>query len=301
MRYFLHVVAAGGFTGAARRLGVTKQTLSRRVAQLERRLGVQLLHRTTRFVGPTEAGSAYAQRCEEIVRLAQEADSEVSARGGATPSGRLRITADPHFAQTFLVDALSTYAARFDAVTVELVTTERHVDLIEEGFDVAFRIGSPPDSASLVSRRLGPAEIVYCATPAYLQSHGVPKTAADLRRHRCIVKATDGGAPPRWPLLAERPVRGRPAMRMLEVPPSMLVNHQVIAQALCLRGCGIALFPRFACRQPLADGTLTAVLPHLTPPVGDIHLLYHSSRHRSARVQRFIELATDALGAAPWN
>jgi len=304
MQYFLHVVAAGGFTGAARRLGVTKQTLSRRVAQLEQRLGVQLLHRTTRFVGPTEAGATYAQRCEEVVRLAQEADAQLKSSGvhdGGTPTGRLRVTADPHFAETFLVDVLAAYTTRFAEVTVELVATERHVDLIEEGFDVAFRVGAPPNSASLVCRRLGPANIAYCATPEYLRVHGEPTTAAQLRAHRCIVKATDGGPPPRWPMLGDRPVRGRPAVRMLEVPAAVLVNHQAIAQRLCLAGGGIALFPRFACRDHLRDGTLAAVLGELTPAVGDVHLLYHRSRHRSARVQRFVEVASEALGDAPWQ
>ena len=166
MRLFARVAAARSFTGAARQLGIPKQTLSRRVAGLEHALGVRLLHRTTRRLYLTEVGAAYAERCDEVIRMAEEANRSVTD-AGEVPKGTLRVTADPVFGEAFLGGVITEFARRWPEVHVEVVLTRRRVDLVEEGFDLAFRVGRVDDPA-LTATRLGPARVRYCASPRYL-------------------------------------------------------------------------------------------------------------------------------------
>ncbi|MBM3679321.1 MAG: LysR family transcriptional regulator, partial [Actinobacteria bacterium] len=185
LRLFAAVARAGGFTAAARSLDVPKQTISRRIALLERSLGVRLLHRTTRRTRLTDVGADFATRCEEIVRLAEEAAHEASSTR-SEPSGVLRITADPVLGETFLPDLVVAFAAAWPDVGVEVLLTRRHVDLEGEGFDLAFRIGRRP-SPSLDATSLGPARVHFCASPSYLEAHGMPAGPADLERHSCVI------------------------------------------------------------------------------------------------------------------
>ncbi len=291
MKLFAHVVEAGSFTKAARALGVPKQTLSRRVAGLEEELDVQLLHRTTRSLKPTEAGAAYALRCAEIVRLADDADRTVR-EAREEPSGVLRLTADPVFGEAFLPALVTELARAWPSLQLEVVLTRRKVDLIEEGFDAAFRVGRI-EHRGLTSTVLGPAQVRFCCSRAYLKRRGAPRTPAELRRHECIL-VTHESELVRWPF------KGPRGLELVGVEGRLRFNSQRLAHEAALAGLGIALFPEFTCSADLRARRLVSVLDDLAPEVGGVTLVYPSARYLSARVRAFVDLAKRRLEAAPW-
>jgi DNA-binding transcriptional LysR family regulator len=274
------VAEARSFTGAAQRLGVPKQTLSRRVALLERALGVELMQRTTRRLHLTDLGAAYAERCAEIARLAEEANRAVSDADPA-PRGTLRITADPAFGD----------AGSWPEVRVEVVLTPRKVDLLEEGFDVAFRIGQV-DEPALSGFRLGPAHVRYCASPAYLARRGRPKNPSSLAVHDCLIVGSDG-VPARWPF------RGKRGLALIPVSGRLTMTSLRMARAAALAGLGIGLFPEFVCAEDLRRKRLVAVLDDWAVEVGSVWLLHAARRFLSARVRAFAQLARARFAAAP--
>jgi DNA-binding transcriptional LysR family regulator len=283
MRLFARVAEAGSLSAAARTLGLPKQTVSRRLAELEDALGVQLAHRTTRRLRLTEAGTAYAERCAELSRLAEDANRAVTD-SSATPRGTLRVTADPTFGEAFLSDLVAEYLGRHAEVRVEIVLTSRHVDLVEEGFDVAFRIGRPADS-SLIGTRLGGAKLLYCAAPAYLAVAGAPQHPEDLRAHECIELAPSPG-PIRWPF-SLRPGE----MTLLPVTGRLQVSSLQLALTAARDGLGIANLPAFACAEDLASGRLRTVLDPFVADLGGVWLVTPPHRWLAARVRRFVDLA----------
>jgi DNA-binding transcriptional LysR family regulator len=289
MALFAQVADAKSFTEAARVSGVPKQTLSRRVAALERALGVQLLHRTTRRLHLTDAGAAYAARCAEVVHLATEANRAASD-AQAVPRGTLRITADPVFGEAFLTDLVVDYARAWPEVRIDVALTRRRVDLAEEGFDVAFRVGHC-DDASLAGHALGPARVRYCASPAYLAEHGVPRAPEELSTHDCLV--VSDGAPVRWPFRGP----GRP--RGVPVSGRLTVSSFAIARATAVAGLGIALFPEFACAEDVRQGRLTPILDDWVVEVGSVWLLHAARRLLAARVRAFAELARARFATVP--
>lgn len=290
MRLFAGVAEAGSFTAAARRLGIPKQTLSRRIAELEERLDVQLLHRTTRRLHLSEVGAAYAARCAELVRLADEANQAVTdAR--QVPRGVLRVTADPELGEAFLSGLVVEYASRWPEVQVDVVLTRRKVDLAEEGFDVAFRVGQEGNPA-LAAISLGPARVRYCASPAYLARHGQPGRPDDLRAHECILVASDGAAV-RWPF------RGRGGGTLVPVAGRLRFNSLAMAHAAALGGVGIAMFPEFACADDIRHGRLISVLDDWVMEVGAVWLVHPATRFLTARVRSFVDLTLERLATRP--
>lgn len=291
MCLFARVVARGSFTAASRELHVPKQTLSRRVAELEGALGVQLLHRTTRRVHPTAAGAAYAERCAAIARLADDANRAVRDDDDL-PRGVLRVTADPVFGDAFVGALVVEYAARWPEVQLDAVFTRRRVDLVEEGFDVAFRVGAPPEP-SLAATKLGPARVRFCASRAYLARRGVPHAPADLARHDCIGVGAEG-APIVWP------VTGRRGVETITVAARLSTSSFAVAHEAALRGLGIALFPEFRCSEDVRARRLVTVMDHRAPDVGGVWLVHAPVRPLPARVRAFVELARERLAGAPW-
>ena len=291
MRLFAKVAEVRSFSAAARALRIPKQTVSRRIAELERALDVQLVHRTTRRVHLTDVGEAYAQRCAEVARLADEANRAITD-SHATPRGTLRVTADPLFGDAFLSELVLEYAALHSEVSVDVVLTRRRVDLVQEGFDVAFRIGGV-DDPSLTGIELGPARVRYCASPGYVSRRGAPETPEDLDGHECVVVG-DEAAAPRWPFegpdgqLRLVPVRGR-----------LTLTSFAMAHAAARAGLGIALFPEFACAEDLRSGALVTVLPAHVVRVGSVWLVHPRARALTARVRAFVELAVARLRADP--
>ena len=284
MRLFARIAEAETLTAAARVLGMPKQTVSRRLADLENALGVPLVARTTRSLRLTDVGRAYATRCAEVARLAREANLSVSSEHDE-PSGTLRITADPTFGHALLPDLVAAYANRHREVRVEVQLTNRIVDLVEEGFDAAFRVGHLDDS-SLVSRRLGAARLVLCASPAYLQERGIPRGPADLERHDCIELSPQGG-PTRWPLA------GPGGIEAVTVTGRIRVTGIPMAQRAALAGLGIAALPRFACADDLRDGRLVPVLETWSAEVGGVFVVYPAHRILTARVRALVDLAAE--------
>lgn len=290
MRVFAKVAEAGSFTIASRALGVPKQTLSRRVADLERALGARLMHRTTRRLHLTTLGAAYAERCAEIVRIADLANRAV-ADAQEVPRGTLRVTADPVFGEAFLTDIVIEYARRWPEVRVEVVLTRRKVDVVEEGFDVAFRIGQAGDS-SLSQLSLGAAKIRYCANADYLELRGTPTTPECLARHDCIVVGADGAAV-RWPF------RGKRGTRLVPVSGRLRSDSFAMARAAALAGLGIAIFPEFACTQDVEAGRLRPVLDDWLADVGAVWLVHSPRPSLTARVRAFADLARERFAARP--
>jgi len=291
MRLFASVAQAKSFTGAATRLGIPKQTISRRIAELERALGVDLMHRTTRRLELTDAGAAYAERCAEIVRLAADANRAVADVNGV-PRGTLRITADPVFGEAFVTGLVIDYAKRWPETRIEIVLTRRRVDLIEERFDIAFRIGRP-DDAALSGTSLGEARVRFCASPAYVARRGTPRHMRDLADHDCIV-VSDGG-PARWPSAG-----GAPPL-LVSVSARLSCSSFTMAHAAAVAGLGVALFPDFACAEDLRRGRLVPVLGGRAIDVGSIWLLYPARRFVPARVRAFVDLARERFATAPWE
>ena len=291
MAWFARVAELEGFTAAASALGVPKQTLSRRVAELERALGVPLLHRTTRKVRLSAAGAAYAARCAELVRLAEDANRALTdARD--EPAGTLRVTADPVFGEAFLTALLVEYASRWPEVRLDVALTRRRVDLVEEGFDVAFRVGAL-DDASSHGARLGPATVRLCASRRYVARHGAPRTADELGAHACLIVGSDRVT--RWP------VPGPRGPRSVTVTGKHVFTSFAMAHAAARAGLGVAVFPEFACAEDIRRGRLVPVLDGHAVDVGAVWLLHSSRRFLPARVRAFVDLARARFGArAPW-
>jgi DNA-binding transcriptional LysR family regulator len=295
MRMFAALAEAPSFTAAGRSLELPKQTLSRRIAELEDALGVVLVLRTTRSLRLTPAGARYAARCAEIVRIADEANRALTDDEPDAPRGTLRLTADPVFGEAFLPPVLHAFAARWPAISLEILLTQRRVDLIEEGFDIAFRIGGHPPEPALTAIALGPARVRYCASPAYLRRRGRPERPEDLARHDCIVVRAEP-APTHWPFRDERG-----AIRSLLIDGRLRCNSHALAHGAALAGLGVAIFPEFACAEDVRRRRLTSILDDWRIDVGAVWLVHPAQRVASARVQRFVELAALQLGSAPWS
>jgi len=292
MRIFSKVAELHSFTRAAAALGLSKQTVSRRIGALEADLGAILVERTTRSFRITAVGEAYAGRCTEIVRLADEANAAIT-RPGDPPRGVLRVTAAPLFGEWFLAPVVREYADRHRDARVEVVLTQRRVELVEDGFDVAIRLGHPPDP-SLIAVELMPAVMRYCASPEYLDRRGAPHRPEELRDHDCVALMPDGG-PPRWLF------SGPSGAFTRAVPARIVVNNLSMAHRATLDGIGIGNLPAFACDDELRDGRLVSVLDEWTGNYGHVHAVYSANRALAARVRAFVDLLVEQLaGEPPW-
>ncbi len=287
MRAFAAVVAAGGFTAAAERTGSTPQLVSKYVAALEDDLGARLLNRTTRRVALTEAGRAYHPRC--VALLEQFDELRTDTREERTrPSGRLTVAAPVTFGELHLAPAIHDFARAWPEVSVDLRLTDRFVDLIEEGVDMAVRVGRLEDSA-MVARRLGEAPILCVAAPAYLADAPPLAAPADLARHACVVDA-NFREPEVWPFMID----GAPVT--VRVTGRIRVNSAAAVRALALAGAGVALCPAYVAGPDVAAGRLTALFggAALTLPV---HAVYPATRHLTARVRAFADFLAKRLRA----
>ncbi len=284
---FVEVVRAGSFTAAARALGIPKSTASRRVAALEARLGAQLLRRTTRRMRLTDLGEAYHERAARVVAEAHAADRLV-AELGATPCGALRVSAPLAFA--FLGPIFSEFLTRHPAVQVELTCTDRVVDLVGEGFDVAVRAGRMADS-SLVARRLGAVRRALVAAPSYLRRRGAPRAPAELAEHDTVV-FRGGLEADTWTLRSEREqVELRPS-------PRLVVNDYTVLREAVVAGLGIALLPDYL--EATGPGRrLARVLPAWTGPEVPVHAVYPPAGRTSKKLAALLDLLKRRFAPAP--
>lgn len=275
---FVRVVELGAFAKAARELGVPTSTLSRAVSRLEQSMGVRLLHRTTRHVRVTEEGAELHLRVAPALLALRDAVRDVEA-SETVPRGRLRVTAPTDIAATFLSDVIGDFLRAHPEVDVELMATQRVVDLVAEGFDVALRAGVLRDS-SLIARRLGDVEGWLCASPDYLARRGEPRALSELARHDLVLfRPTRGRA--RWEL------RVGAHETALEVRGRIACDDFSIVRAALLAGNGIGLVPSSAIARDVAEGRLVHVLGAATAGLGSLNVVYPSSRHVPAKVSAF--------------
>lgn len=293
MAAFVRVVEKGGFSPAARELGLTPSAISKLVTRMENRLGVRLLNRTTRRLALTPEGEAFFHRAHQILVDIEEAENEV-ARFRARPRGRLRVNVGTAFGAHQLVPALPEFLARYPEIEVELMMTDRVVDLMEEGADIGLRTGGLADS-SHVSRKICEMQRVICASPAYLASHGEPVSPADLLKHNCLVIA---GVPQfhRWPFNAPDGVQS------VEVSGNASANSAETLLQLALLDVGIIRLADVIVGEAIAAGRLKPVLAHLhhVEPL-PLHAVFPHGRNRSPRVAAMVDFLVEKFSDAPWR
>ena len=291
LQAFVRVAETGSFSEAARRLGLSKSMVSRQVSALEADLGVRLLHRTTRSLSPTEAGRAYLERCQRILADLDEANLLVS-RLQTVPRGSLRVTAPLSFGIGHLAVALPGFLERYPEIELDMNMTDRHVDLVDEGWDVAVRIGRLADS-SLIARRLAPIRRVVCAAPAYLDRCGVPRVPADLAGHDCLSHSAVN--PWEWRFTA-------PDGQMLpvEIRGRFHADNGDVLRVMALAGQGLAFLPTFFVGDDIRAGRLVPVLEDFVPLDVALHAVYPHNRHLSPKVRAFVDYLAETFGPAPY-
>lgn len=277
---FEAVVRLGSFTRAASELGVARSTLSDRVARLENELGVRLLQRTTRSVRATEAGALYYRRCAQIIGQVEEAAREVQALQ-AVPSGRLRLGSPRLFGRAFLGPLLTRYMKAWPEVKVELFLTDREVNLVEEGFDLAIHIGNLKDSGYVV-RHLGPALRYFVASREFLEKHGEPESLASLARWPCVGRETSEV----WRCAGEE----------VKVEPRAVVNSLGMCLDAVKEGLGVGCLPPVLCHKGLASGELVALFEGATVRSGAISLLYPSRHFMAPKVRILADMIAEEVG-----
>jgi DNA-binding transcriptional LysR family regulator len=289
-RMFLAVMETGSFTGAAERLGTSSGQASKLVSRLEADLGVRLLNRTTRSVAPTEAGRAYHDRLKPLIDELEALDTDIRNASQA-PRGRLRVTAPLTFGALELAPALNAFAARHPDITLDVSFSDRVASLVEEGFDVAVRVGRPDDS-SLVSRKLCDVRIVVVGAPAYLDRRGEPASPEDLAGHDCIIDANFRD-PDRWSF--------REAGRDRAVPVRGRIRYSNAEACLSAAeaGLGLACVPAFVAGEALQTGRVKRLLRDFEPAPYGVHVLYPHSRHLAAKVRALVDFLADRYRGAP--
>lgn len=280
MTVFLEVAKQHGFASAARSLNISTSSVSRQVMELEEWLGVNLFKRTTRRLSLTEEGVFYFDECRKVVgdiERIQHTAHQVHVR----PTGTLRITAPVFLAKECLHDLLPAFLNHYPDITIELIAVDRVVDLIDEGFDFAFRVGQLPDS-SLVARRLGELRLGVFASPEYLNAKGKPQTIAELKQYNCIVD-TVAGFNHRWPM------KGGKKHQNINVSGNVLVNNGELARNLAISGLGLALLPQFFVHDQLKKVELEEVLKGQVDSYGAVYAVYPKTRHPSPKVRAFLD------------
>lgn len=276
MVLFATVVREASFTRAARRLGISKQTVSERIAKLEAEARVRLLERTTRSLRLTDAGEAYAQRCALIAAQIDEANAELSRRH-SEPVGVLRVSAPALYGRRFLAPVVAAYSRRFPEVRIEVLLADRRVNLIEEGFDLAVRVGDL-DDASYGAKKLGDGYVYYVASPHFIAEHGAPEPTA-LRATRCVGQS-------RYETWAVDGAQSK-------VEPALVVNDLEMACDAAIAGLGVARLPSLVCRDAVHDGRLQLLFGQARALVRPVYAVYPSRAYLPAKVRLFV----DALAA----
>jgi DNA-binding transcriptional LysR family regulator len=291
MQAFLRTAEVQSFTGAAQRLGLSKSMVSQRVADLEARLGVRLLNRTTRRLSLTEAGQVFLEGCSRAIREVEEAE-EAASRHGSELRGTLRIAAPLSFALLHLRPAMLDFMTAHPELEVYLDMDDRVIDLIQGGYDMALRIGRLPDS-SLIARRLGPTRTVVCASPAYLIERGRPEHPSQLSGHECLLY-TGTARSDHWSFQIDGQWVGVPVHGRLQA------NNGDMLLSAAVAGYGIALLPSFIVGTALERGDLTCLLNGFPTPDGAIHAVYPAARQVSQRVRAFSDFLAERIGKNPY-
>lgn len=288
MRAFVQVVNSGGFAAAAREMGLSRSAVNKLVIALENELGVQLLHRSTRVVTPTETGLAFHQRCVEILASLEEAERAVTLLHGE-PRGKLRVNAPMSFGTMHLAPALADFLAQYPDLEVQLTLNDRFIDPIEEGFDLTVRIARLQETASLIVHPLTSARRVLCAAPSYLAAHGTPTHPDQLRHHSCLHYG-QLAVEDQWVLI------GPEGEQTISVTGVLCSNNGEVLRDAAVRGLGITLLPLFIVGTELQQGTLQTVLPDYHPPELSIVAIYPVNRHLSTKVRLLVDFLQERFG-----
>ncbi|MDE3022004.1 MAG: LysR family transcriptional regulator, partial [Pseudomonadota bacterium] len=280
------VVATGSFTAAADRLNLSKAMVSRQVFNLEKHLATRLLNRTTRRLSLTESGAAYHERCLQIISDVEEAE-QVAAQMTQIPRGSLKVTIPVAFGLHKLGQLMAEYTALHPQVRLDISLSDRYVDLVEEGFDLAIRIGRLPES-DLVARKLGVTRSIICASPTYLEQHGYPMQPEDLIHHSCLgYTYTNSGTEWRF--------RNQEAEKTIPVSGAIKANNGDLLRLAALNGAGLVYQPLFIVEKDLQSGKLVQVLNTYTSDEFGIYALYPSRKYLSAKVRTFVEFLVAKL------
>lgn len=288
MKVYVLTIEKGSLSAAAEACGMSATMAGNHVRALEQRLGMQLMHRTTRRQHVTAFGADYYARCKEILRLVAETDAQAQSMRLA-PAGTLRASAPVTFGTEALTPALSDYLARYPEVDVELDISDRIVDLMDDGCEAAIRIGHLPPDSGLVARPLRPYRLMLCASPAYLARRGTPATPADLARHDCLSFGAANIV--QWRFQREHdvcqvPVNGR-----------VKINNGQALRVAALQGLGIVLQPMILLEADVRAGRLVRLLPDYELPSRPMHVVYLPDRYRSPRLRSFIDFVVERFGA----
>lgn len=282
---FVRVVEAGSFTAAARRLGMPKSTVSRQVARLEEHLEARLLNRTTRRLSLTETGRAYFERCREALWSLEEAE-RVARDASGKPEGTLRVSAPFDFARGWLAPLLREFRELYPAIQVHLFLSQRRVDIVSEGIDVAFR-GGVLDDADYVSKKISGSDVILCASPRYLARRGEPITLAELAEHDTI--AMGDGRPA--PLLFQGPGESG----VVPGEPWLIANEWGVLLRALRDGLGIGPMIDLAAHEHISDGSLVQVLPQYRVRAGGLYAVYPSRHHLSLKVRVLVDFVCQRL------
>ncbi|MEN5300142.1 LysR family transcriptional regulator [Brucella sp. TWI559] len=283
-RVFIETVERGSATAAAEALDMSRAMASRYIASIEGWSGTRLLHRTTRQLSLTSAGERVLELCKEMVRIA-DTITDVAMDAG-TPRGRLRVTAPSILADALLIPLLANFSGDYPHIKVDLLISDRPVDLVQDRIDVAIRIANTLDP-SLIARRLGSCPSQLYAAPAYLKAHGQPGGVEDLKEHYCLTYTNLGGA--EWTL-----GNGRVQIAV-PVAGSFQTNDALALRRAAIAGMGIAMLPTFAADQDVRDGKLEVVLAEWQPEALGIHALYASRQHLPMAARVLIDFLADTM------
>jgi len=289
---FVRVVEHQSFSAAATILGLTPSAVSKLITRLEERLGVRLLHRTTRRLALTPEGELYFARARRILTDIDEAEAEL-AKSRASPRGRLHVNTNTGFGVHQLAPALPEFLLRYPDIEVELSITDRLVDLVAEHADVTLRAGPIGDIAH-TARRIVDFQRMICASPAYLKRRGIPRTANDLANHDCILITAQTSN--RWPF------RTRDGIEDIEIVPRVTTDNADVALGLAIESAGIVRLADIVVGEPISRGLLVPLLTdiHHVEPL-PLTALYLAGRHRLPKVRVFLDFLVERFGSAPWR
>ncbi|MEO5378064.1 MAG: LysR family transcriptional regulator [Magnetococcus sp. DMHC-6] len=292
MEVFVRVAEEGGFSSAARRMGISKAGVSKHIQDLEEHLQTRLLHRTTRRLQLTSEGLIFFESCRHILNHVHEAEEALSVLR-VEPSGLLRMNAPMSFGYLHLAPALVEFLEKYPLLRVDMVMNDRYIDLVEEGFDLALRIGQLEDSG-LIAKKLAPIQLVLCASPIYLEKYGTPSTPEALIEHVCLIYALARNLNWEWRSFFDPD-------RFASLPGGRLRtnNGDAIRQAAVL-GLGLAILPTFLVGSDLQNGTLRQVLADFPLPESTLHAVYPHHRHLSPKVRACIDFLSKRFGGRPY-
>jgi DNA-binding transcriptional LysR family regulator len=286
IKVFVAVVDAGSFAAAADRLGTSRAMASRQVQHLEEHLGTRLLNRTTRKLSLTGIGREFYERGVQIISDVEEAE-QLAGQMSSTPRGVLKVTMPLSYGQHRLAAIIGEYSKEYPQVVLDISLSDRKVDIVEEGFDLAVRIGTMPPS-DLIARKVGGVRNLVCASPAYLARNGRPASPADLAKHACLAYTLTGGG-------AEWRLEGPDGMATVPVSGPVRADNGDMLRLAAVSGAGVVFQPHFIVADDLAAGRLVRILPEWHSAELGVHAVYPSRRHLSAKVRTFVEFLAARL------